>query len=398
MTRFGATTRLATTLAGGLLALAAVGCGETGGGDSLAAGCARASEIPANTPMVALLVQQGTGGAENASTQRQAFETVIDGTTEMQARLLLGGIGPDPSAATLVADTSLVAEGSNDLLREKALECRQQSVRDGYDKLASGLRSEKVDLVSALRSVDGSLADDADRPVDLVVLGSALNTAGVDLRDRAMLKAPARGINELARQGLNFRCDGWRIHVVGSSAAAGRAASGALDAQLREWWREWAAHCGGQLVYYAPQLSEFPLDSGAIARADYSTIPIRIKRHRGVVEATLSGDVLFAVNSAELMDEADAALRKLLPALPASTGTIHVAGYTDSTGTDEINGPLSARRAGAVADWIVRVAGLDRARIRARGYGSREPVASNATAEGRATNRRVTVTMRTTRP
>ena len=69
---------------------------------------------------------------------------------------------------------------------------------------------------------------------------------------------------------------------------------------------------------------------------------------------------------------------------------VEVIGYTDSSGTDEHNQWLSERRATAVTDTLVRD-GVSASRITTRGYGAANPVASNATAEGRAQNRRVEI-------
>jgi outer membrane protein OmpA-like peptidoglycan-associated protein len=70
--------------------------------------------------------------------------------------------------------------------------------------------------------------------------------------------------------------------------------------------------------------------------------------------------------------------------------TIHVqvAGYTDSIGSDAYNMKLSERRAQTVYDELVRD-GIAASRMTVRGYGESNPVASNATEEGRAKNRRV---------
>ena len=50
---------------------------------------------------------------------------------------------------------------------------------------------------------------------------------------------------------------------------------------------------------------------------------------------------------------------------------------------------LSKRRASAVVTWLVARGGLDPARLVSTGHGPRKPIADNATAEGRAANRRV---------
>jgi outer membrane protein OmpA-like peptidoglycan-associated protein len=71
-------------------------------------------------------------------------------------------------------------------------------------------------------------------------------------------------------------------------------------------------------------------------------------------------------------------------------GTINIIaeGHTDSKGTDAYNQRLSLRRATSVKDYLVR-GGISASRIRVEGYGESKPVASNATDDGRAQNRRV---------
>jgi len=67
---------------------------------------------------------------------------------------------------------------------------------------------------------------------------------------------------------------------------------------------------------------------------------------------------------------------------------ISVEGHTDSVGSDAYNQRLSERRAQAVVDYLA-AGGITRSRMSARGYGESKPVASNATDDGRAQNRRV---------
>jgi outer membrane protein OmpA-like peptidoglycan-associated protein len=100
----------------------------------------------------------------------------------------------------------------------------------------------------------------------------------------------------------------------------------------------------------------------------------------------LESDVLFATDSAELTPEGRATLDRL--ARCWSHGRFEIEGHTDNTRTDEINQPLSERRAQAVVDELVKD-GIDASSLSAKGYGSSRPVADNTTPEGRAHNRRV---------
>ncbi len=67
---------------------------------------------------------------------------------------------------------------------------------------------------------------------------------------------------------------------------------------------------------------------------------------------------------------------------------VEIAGHTDATGTNAINGPLSLARARAVMAYLARN-GVRPERMEARGYGPGQPIATNSTRAGRARNRRV---------
>lgn len=74
----------------------------------------------------------------------------------------------------------------------------------------------------------------------------------------------------------------------------------------------------------------------------------------------------------------------------ATVQSVEIVGHTDSTGSDAYNQDLSMRRANAVKNYLLDK-GMDPSIITTSGMGESQPVASNATAEGRAQNRRVEV-------
>ena len=67
-------------------------------------------------------------------------------------------------------------------------------------------------------------------------------------------------------------------------------------------------------------------------------------------------------------------------------------GHTDNSGSDDVNVPLSEKRAAAVRDYLLGK-GLAADRIETKGYGSSKPVADNGTADGRSRNRRVEIVL-----
>ncbi|MFC0324704.1 TolC family outer membrane protein [Halomonas organivorans] len=111
-------------------------------------------------------------------------------------------------------------------------------------------------------------------------------------------------------------------------------------------------------------------------------------------DVTLSADTLFAPGSATLSPEARQELGTLAERIRGRDDLTRVviAGHADATGTDAVNEPLSRRRAESVGDYLV-TQGVPAALIQAQGFGSRQPVASNATVDGRQRNRRVDITL-----
>ncbi len=113
---------------------------------------------------------------------------------------------------------------------------------------------------------------------------------------------------------------------------------------------------------------------------------------RGMV-ITLSGSVLFRSDEATLMPGAASRLDQVVDALSTTSNrNVTVEGYTDSQGSDAYNIDLSQRRADAVRDYLVH-RGYDSSRVQAHGIGEGRPIADNATAEGRANNRRVEIVL-----
>ncbi|MCB1917462.1 MAG: OmpA family protein [Rhodocyclaceae bacterium] len=105
----------------------------------------------------------------------------------------------------------------------------------------------------------------------------------------------------------------------------------------------------------------------------------------------IPSDVSFDVGKAAIKPEMRPILSRFAETLHQNPSTtVRIIGHTDSTGSDGVNDPLSARRAASARDFLVD-RGVDAGRIAIAGRGSRQPVASNETAQGRAQNRRVEI-------
>ena len=101
-------------------------------------------------------------------------------------------------------------------------------------------------------------------------------------------------------------------------------------------------------------------------------------------------DVKFDFDKAQVKQESYGDIKALADFMKQypQTSTV-VEGHTDSVGSDAYNQGLSERRASAVRDVLVNQYGVESGRVQAVGYGESRPVADNATADGRAINRRV---------
>lgn len=101
--------------------------------------------------------------------------------------------------------------------------------------------------------------------------------------------------------------------------------------------------------------------------------------------------LLFASNDANITESKKNDLVKLGKQLKqVNIINLKINGHTDSTGTASYNVELSKKRADSVAAPLVD-AGIPVANIQTHGLGDRQPLATNDTEEGRASNRRVTI-------
>jgi len=102
-------------------------------------------------------------------------------------------------------------------------------------------------------------------------------------------------------------------------------------------------------------------------------------------------DVLFEFDSARLTSQAERTVGQIVDVVHGMSGRrISVEGHTDSTGTVTYNQRLSESRARAVGSSLI-AKGIPSSRIRTRGFGESDPIASNNSEAGRERNRRVEV-------
>lgn len=121
---------------------------------------------------------------------------------------------------------------------------------------------------------------------------------------------------------------------------------------------------------------------------------VEVQRQGDVIQLIMPGNITFATDSADIASSFYAPLNNLAGSFRQyQQNSIEIVGHTDSTGSHAYNMGLSQRRAQSVANYLA-AQGVDQTRLSTRGMGPDQPLASNASAEGRAQNRRVEVTLR----
>lgn len=147
--------------------------------------------------------------------------------------------------------------------------------------------------------------------------------------------------------------------------------------------RDYSVSVSSEGFFFYSQSFELPKDT-AYAEIVNNIALEPIKKGTKVV----LNNIFFEVGKAELKPISYVELNKAVDLMAKNPGMkIEVGGHTDSQGADAANLALSQKRAQAVVDYMV-LAGIERDRLIAKGYGETVPLDDNSTAEGRAANRR----------
>jgi outer membrane protein OmpA-like peptidoglycan-associated protein len=142
------------------------------------------------------------------------------------------------------------------------------------------------------------------------------------------------------------------------------------------------AGTGGYMDLQAQKLRRELLNTG-----------VQVKEINGQVYLIMPGNITFDTNQATIKQGFQPVLTSIAKVLKEYNKTmVQVNGYTDSTGSVATNNTLSLMRANSVSNYL-RIQGVDGNRIVTNGYGSSNPIASNATASGREQNRRVEIVL-----
>ena len=135
-------------------------------------------------------------------------------------------------------------------------------------------------------------------------------------------------------------------------------------------------------LFYSDNFSMKESKGGDPYQKDVPLSPIKVG------EKIVLKNIFFETAKYALKDQSKVELNKIVQFLEENSSVkIEVSGHTDSVGSDASNELLSQNRAKSVVDFLVKN-GIEQNRISAKGYGSKVPIASNNTDDGRAQNRR----------
>jgi outer membrane protein OmpA-like peptidoglycan-associated protein len=120
---------------------------------------------------------------------------------------------------------------------------------------------------------------------------------------------------------------------------------------------------------------------------------VQVQRNGDNLKLIMPGNITFASNSSDISSGFYQTLNSLVLVFKEfDKNGVAIVGYTDSTGSLQLNQNLSNQRAQSVASYLV-ANGVPSNRISSYGAGPSNPIASNDTADGRALNRRVEINL-----
>jgi outer membrane protein OmpA-like peptidoglycan-associated protein len=370
-------------LSAGLALLAA--CGPAGSSDLSATTTAGTTASP---PVIGLLV--GTDPADHVLPQARTWaadaKLVAEAAGSSGAHVVLDRFGAGPGSSDVMYNARVASTtGLNSLIINTQLQEAEKRLERAFAKEQASTTRGPINLISGVQSMAQHFQALAHRTTDVVIFGDAVQTAvPVNLADPLQLADPKATLQSVMSLGMLSpdECRGWRVYMVDGSLTPAGGLSTLQDEQLREFWREFFASCGGRLAVWDSTLIAFPA-SGEVPAATWTS------QHRIIIP--LAASVLFRSNQAVLLPSAgqilDQLARKLTITYPRATAEI--AGYTAAVTVP--SGPpamvLSRARAQAVAAYL-EARGVGSGRLSVQGYGDQDQIPG-----GPALNRRVVVTL-----
>ncbi len=333
--------------------------------------------------------------AGDSTWMSQIFKLVSNAPANVNVSDLTNAVA-DPGRASS-ATSSLLDSGKQ--LLSLAFGGNQASIFDAVGK-SSGLRSG---VVSSLMSMAAPLMMSA---LGRLVRDDHMNPAGLG----RLLVNEAEGVRDHLPAGVSTLLNAPPVPTVTPSTrpvALGTVQEGSRPSRVW-WWLIPALLLIGLFLYWANRSRHVPSTvEGFVVRVLPDNVSLNVPPNG--IEARLIAFIqdptktvepptwfdfdrlVFNTDSATLRPESQEQLGNIAAILKAYPNVhIKIGGYTDNSGDAQHNQTLSQDRASGVRDRLIAL-GISPDRLEAQGYGEQFPVADNATEEGRAENRRVSV-------
>ena len=271
--------------------------------------------------------------------------------------------------AIRIAQDASADQYAPEIMQKASLDLQNASDLDGNKH-----RDEKMEITQAREAVE--------RAEDARIISLRKQAADKQAADVAAKNAAQQQAAESQLQAQQAQMQSQQSQLEAEQAKAAKAQADAARAQAEAE----AANARAQ----AASANKSADDANAVReklRAQLNAVLATSESARGLI--VNMSDVLFDFGKYTLKPTTQIPLAKVAGILEAYPGLrVQVEGYTDSVGGDDYNMKLSNDRAGAVRDFLV-AQGVQPGNISAQGFGKNDPVADNATAAGRAQNRRV---------
>ena len=292
-------------------------------------------------------------------------------------------VNAEPHYAVTAPSTGLVLINAAERVKGTETKITSLAERADYAGLAPiGIdkKTAPVDLVAARYSVAIAAAAGAEQYADAAFKQAQDKLQAAETAQGSKQSSQRRGVPKLSREAIQAGEDARRAGMIGKAAAEAEA-------------RRVASAEGAAAGAAAEERARSQAMAAEAAREELrsrlaAVLPTRATE-RGLVSEI--GGVQFATGTANLSARARESLANFAGVVSSYPNLKYVVeGHTDTTGSDAVNRELSLKRAIIVRDYLIR-SGIPASATDVAGLGSSAPVADNATASGRASNRRVEI-------
>ena len=277
-----------------------------------------------------------------------------------------------PSTAIVLVNVAERVKGT----QTKVTSLAERADYAGLAPIGIDKKTAPIDLVAARYAVAIAAAAGAEQYADAAYKAAQDKLQAAEVAQADKKSSVRRTAPKLSREAVQAGEDARRAGMAGTAAAAAEE-------------RRMAAAAVAATAAAADERARSEVMAAESLQNRLALVLPTRKTERGLVSEL--GGVQFATGTAKLTASARESLAKFAGVVASYPSLRYVVeGHTDSSGSEEKNRELSLQRAISVRDYLIGQ-GIAASSIDVAGLGSSAPVADNATASGRANNRRVEI-------